>query len=237
MNKHVFRFLGKPTSTKDQTWQIASTELPHMIKVLKLKSGDAIEVFDGNGLSCQGIIKQLSKSSGIVEAGNTNKKTLSAKQLTLLLGVLDFRKMDALIPQLVELGLDHLVLFNVEGQSHQRINDKTIDRWNKIILEACKQSKRSFLLKLDIAKSLETALQKTSDVQDKILLDPEGKSHLYKELQTCQSKTAILLGSEKGLSQPEVESALKQGFAKASLGPHILRSVTAASVATALFQA
>lgn len=238
MSKHRFRFLGSPSTSNPDVWEIADGELDHIVKVLKLKVSDAVEVFDGSGRSCFGPILSISKLAGLVKNQSERMVDRDKNQLFLILGVLDFKKMDQLIPQLVELGLHQLTLFNSSKQNRNRLNDKTTERWGKIILESCKQSKRDFLMNLSIKSSLLEAIQEASAADTKLLLDPQAKTHLSKSFDhNKEGATAILLGPEKGLLSEEVERAKINGYKPASLGPHILRSVTAAVVATALYQA
>ena len=238
MSKHTFRFLGTPVDQNSQSWSVNKDELQHITKVLKLKTGEVVEVFDGNGSFCKGGITALDKSCCLVKVDSHGTEPPPKNPLTVLMGVLDFRKMDQLIPQLVELGLSELILFSVTEQNQQRANEKTTLRWKKIILEASKQSKRNFMMRLTVEKDLQSAIAPSKIQQtNKLLLDHGGSKHAYELFKSKSGPTVVMLGPEKGLSNSSIEAAIERGFSKASLAPHILRSVTAASVVTAIYNA
>ena len=242
MTKHVFRFFAEPASTAATAtrWTLAPEDAHHALKVLRLPAGEAIEATDGRGTLVYGGLTPTGKESAEILVTQTTTVARHSIGLELALGALKPGDLDEVIPGLVELGMDRIAIFIAEQTGKNRLAEKAISRWQRIIETAVKQSKRLWLPELVTFDSLEGWLQQLPDnevqtrwIFTEIAGNPTGKTP------TNNSKTMIgLVGSECGFSEAETRSAMARGFQPVSLGPHVLRARTAAiSAATMLTMA
>ena len=133
----------------------------------------------------------------------------------------------------VELGVTKLVPLNTK-RADVKLKDaeKKTERWRKIALEACKQSGRAKLMRIenpvDFAGFIETA------DGSKILFAERGGDS-FSAIEKFETMTAIV-GAEGGWEDAEIESAQEKGFQIVTFGGRILRAETAAIIVAAILQ-
>ncbi len=231
---HLFCFLAE--QAQPDHWLIKEQELVHLTKVLRLKVGDKVQVFDGNGASGEGVITDLSKTQAQVTA-RTIASTAKTGSLTLAISALKPGSLDEIIPPLVELGVTNLCVFLSKGHEKSRLAAEKLGRWQKIALASTKQSKRNYLPKIEIFSDLKTLLAAKNIKEGlKIYLDPQGERHAYQKIATA-NEMFVVLGSEQGLSLEEISWLNELNFSPVTLGPYILRAKTAAISLCSLFHA
>ena len=229
MAAHVFRFFGQKNSSSN-TWTLDADDVGHALKVLRLSDGALIEVIDGAGHLCAArlSIESKSKASAAVIAESFTPKDPIAR--TIIIGALKPGDVDELIAPLVELGIDRIIVFRQEDTPHFRLTDHASERWERLVKAAMKQSKRPWMVTVEAADDITSALGRVSDHSHKWILSPEAPSDLLTVATSVTSSTgaAALIGGEKGLSSREEAAAQAAGFAPVKLGPWILRAKTAA---------
>ena len=169
-------------------------------------------------------------------------------RVSLYQGVPKSTKMDIILQKLTEAGVDEIVLVNTK-RSVVNIKgdkaDKKFDRWERIIYEAAKQSKRGLIPKLRGILSFKEALEDMGKNDINICPYEVEKSLGIKEaLQTGQVKkilenkdevrVGIFIGPEGGFAEEENEMVKAAGIASVTMGPRIFRTETASIVATAI---
>ncbi len=235
--KHCFRFLASFSKEEEIFfWTLEQSECLHLSQVLRLKPGDQIEVFDGKGHYALATIETVQgKTLAIAVSSDIQKEIPSEKKKAIAIASLKKQTMEDLLPSLVELGLSEIHIFSQEKTEKYLFSEKIIDRYEKIILSACKQAKRNFLPELNFwrdKKDLGLFLQK--NYEKLFLLSPHGRRFdLSKdfEFQTI----CHIIGSEAGLSAEEESFFLTLGASERSLGSFVLRAYTAAIAASSLF--
>ena len=235
--KHCFRFLASFEKEEDKyLWTLDSSECHHVSQVLRLKPGDQIEVFNGKGHYALATLEKVEgKTLALAVSSEVQKEIPSGKRKALAIASLKKQTMEDLLPSLVELGLSEIHIFSQEKTEKYLFSEKVIDRYEKIILSACKQAKRNFLPELKLwrdKKDLGLFLQK--NYEKIFLLSPCGERfNLTKdfEFQTI----CHIIGSEAGLSAEEESFFLTLGASERSLGSFVLRAYTAAIAVTSLF--
>ncbi len=268
MSKHIFRFFASRTS--DTQWTLDDEDAHHALKVLRLPAGETVEATDGKGTLVRGSLLPTGKESADI----TNASVMHTDgpvaglgivhriRLELAVGALKPGDLDDVIPALVELGIDRISVFITEETGKNRLADKSIERWNRIIRTATKQSKRLWLPELATFDSIHdwlASLPEASETKDQnarwIFAEPEPDD--CTETENIKTQTGFhavqgfskrtdgnsvdspmmltgLVGSERGFSANEAQAVLKQGFMPVSLGPHILRARTAAIAAATM---
>ncbi len=210
-------------------------ESKHCIKVLRMKVGDTFHLTDGKGYMFK------------VEITDANHKKvafkiLDQKELTFLndfhleIIVAPTKNLDRLewfVEKATEIGL-HQLSFVICKHSERKIL-KT-DRLIKKAVSAMKQSKKATLPYIKEAESFKKWMSDHADEQaEKFIayVDKGHESHLKNAL-TAGKKYQILIGPEGDFAPDEIELAFKHGFQPVSLGPSVLRTETAALMATTI---
>jgi 16S rRNA (uracil1498-N3)-methyltransferase len=210
----------------------------HLTRVLRLKPGAALRVFNGEGGEYDAILQSSSKKQAIIELGAFHAVDReSTLQVTLAQGIARGERMDLIIQKAVELGVSHIVPLQT-SRTVVRLDedraDKRLQHWQGIIIAACEQSGRNTLPTLSAIQSFEQWV--TSGDQDMpVMLDPMAEQTIA-GLPQPSGKLELLIGPEGGLSGQERDTAYASGFQGLRLGPRILRTETATISGLSLIQ-
>jgi 16S rRNA (uracil1498-N3)-methyltransferase len=153
-------------------------------------------------------------------------------------------KLDSIIQKSVECGVSSITTFQSERCIVKEKGDEEnkLRRRNKIALEAAKQSGRGIVVEVNPTLSFVKMLDAAQNADVKLFCyEGDGTRSLREEIgaqrrdgKLCEGASiAIVIGSEGGFSQKEVEQAKEKGFVPVGLGKRILRTETAASFALA----
>jgi len=213
--------------------KIEGDEVKHIRKVLRLKAGDEIIVFDGLGKEFEGAIVEEGLSSVVIKIQNIfSSKRDSPLEVTLAQSLLKGEKMDYLIQKATELGVKEIIPFFSSRSVPLLEKSKKLKRhhrWERIAIEASKQCGREVVPKIESLQDYSDMLQTASpDTLRLILWEKEGIK-LKEILERLKEKKKIffIIGPEGGFSQLEVDEAKKTGFIPVTLGRRILRAETA----------
>jgi 16S rRNA (uracil1498-N3)-methyltransferase len=210
-------------------------ETRHLRDVLRLRGGEQIRVFDGAGREVSGLIEAISKKETVVKILAEVAPAAPESELELTLGValLKGEKFDLVIQKAVELGVSRLVPLNTKrADVRLKETDKKLERWQKIALEACKQSGRASLMPIAAPLDFEKFVPQT-DGSRILFAERDGES--LRDFNPGKKMTA-LVGSEGGWETSEIELAAACGFRIVTLGGRILRAETAAIAVSAILQ-
>lgn len=212
----------------------------HVTRVLRLRTGQALTLFNGDGWDCRGTI--VAQCSGRVEVELATRCAGLPEPplaLTLLQGVARGERMDLVIQKATELGVARIVPV-LAGRSVVRLDDRQAQRklehWQSIAIAACEQCGRSRLPAVEPPCGLAAALAALSGSACRLLL-ARGAPLPLQALATGTVAASLLVGPEGGLTDDELALAGQAGFEPRSLGPRVLRTETAAIVAVAVLQA
>ncbi|TLN01537.1 16S rRNA (uracil(1498)-N(3))-methyltransferase, partial [bacterium] len=216
-------------------------DVQHIQRVLRLKGGDALELADGAGLEAVGQITELAKTIvrvKVVEESTVNRE--SPLEIVLYQGLPKGQKLEVIFQKNTEIGVAGFVPMITE-RCVVKINDMDAEnkkrvRWQMIIDEAAKQSKRGRLPVLKPAVSLNEALGTLTGFD--LILVPhtgEGTCPLAEVLsRSGLRRIAVFIGPEGGFTESEVRSIVEAGGKAITLGPRILRTETAGFVASSI---
>ena len=204
------------------------------INSLRLKNGERITLFNGNGYEYTAILKIESKNAYWAEIGEKNAVCReSPVHIVLIQAVSTGEKMDFTVQKAVELGVAEIypVLseFSSVRLSGERA-EKRRNRWQEIAIAACEQCGRNTVPKIQPVQSLHNIFNNLPIADKYILLSPQGSLKLT-EIQNKPQKIVLLIGAEGGFSAAEEQVAKDKGFVPIQLGKRILRTETA-SIAT-----
>ncbi|OHE82141.1 MAG: hypothetical protein A2107_07805 [Verrucomicrobia bacterium GWF2_62_7] len=226
---------------------LSAAEAHHAVHVLRLKSGDTVNVFDGRGHEAQCAVCEISGDSvNLKLLAQSNAAPLPCR-ITLAQAV-PKKNMDLILQKATELGVSAILPLISERTIVQldEQDTKKLERWKAICLEACKQSGNNWLPELhppqkardffsglaekknSYALKLVASLQPDSRPLKKILADSPRVS--------AASSVLVLIGPEGDFTPAEINAAKSAGCSPLSLGPLVLRAETAALYALSIIR-
>jgi len=204
--------------------EIKGQEVIHISKVLRCKEGDVILVANGRGDHCECEITDIGKKS--VSAKVLKKSSGSIPEIKKVLAFGAIKKRDRLefaIEKAVELDAWEICIFDADHSERSRLNEERI---RTQIISAFKQSRRFFLPKLVIKKSLDDVFDYYKEHQKHMAYIGEDVSATSpKNLDT--ENNLLLVGPEGGFSNREVKLTKERGGIFINLGKNRLRAETA----------
>lgn len=219
-----------PNLTKD-SHQIAfdKDESRHIIKVLRKKNGDVLHITNGRGLFITStIIEDLVKHC-IAEITNTEFRAKPKYNLHLAVAPTKLNdRYEWFLEKATEIGVSEITPIICDHSERSIIK---LERYEKIIQSALKQSLQCYLPKLNAPITFKDFIMETVSNQKFIAHCEESKKQSLKQLLKPNQDIVILIGPEGDFSVKEIEIALKNNFIPVTLGETRLRTETAAVVA------
>jgi 16S rRNA (uracil1498-N3)-methyltransferase len=203
----------------------------HAVRVLRLKVGDELALFSGDGGEFAARIEGVTARAVNVYVGEFRDiDRESPLAVTLVQGLATGDRMDYAIQKAVELGVATVQPVST-ARSVARLDapraEKRILHWRQIAISACEQCGRNRIPDILPLRDLDRWLQEPSRASLRLLLAPDGPRALA-ELTRPMGSIEFLVGPEGGLAPEETAAALRAGFTAVRLGPRILRTETAA---------
>lgn len=212
----------------------------HLVRVLRLREGDACVLFNGDGQDYTARITGAGKREVLVRIeDSTPVHNESPLHLTLLQGIARGEKMDLILQKATELGVAAMVPVIAERTEVKLDAERTAKRvahWRSVIVSACEQSGRAVVPSLCAPQALAQAGAALPRPALKLTLDPQGEEALATLSVNADQALVIAVGPEGGWSPRDRETLRDAGFSGLRLGPRILRTETAGLAAIAALQ-
>jgi 16S rRNA (uracil1498-N3)-methyltransferase len=207
-------------------------EADHVRRVLRLRPGDALGVFDGAGREWRASLVRCDATAVTVRLDEPRSAPVeSPLPLALFQGECRPERLDWVVQKATEIGVSELrIVAGVTGRP--RGPGDRLSRWRRIAVEACKQSGRRRLPLIELAAELPPVEPGTLG----LLLDPlDGGAALGAVCAGhAPARVWLAVGAEEGFDAGRRSAALERGWRLAGLGPRTLRSETAGLVAAAI---
>ena len=228
------RFFVPRESIKGNAILISGPEAHHMLDVMRLKKGEEVTAFDGEGKEYEGVIKEIKEKSLVVEIKETRDVSGKRKVLiTIGQAIPKKEKMDYIIEKATEMGARSIIPIET-ARSIVKIRPNggkaRLERWQRIALEAAKQSGNPTVPKVERISGFDEAIAKAGDYDLKILacLDREAED-IKSVLRAYKPESVILfVGPEGDFTKEEIGKAKAAGARLVNLGNTVLKSDTAA---------
>jgi len=222
------------------TVKLPDSAVAHAVRVLRMVVGDEAILFNGDGFDYVCTLSAISKNAVLAEIKSSVKVTNeSPLKITLLQGISSGDRMDYTIQKAVELGvsaIQPLATLRSVVKLDQARAEKRVAHWQQVVHSACEQSGRACVPTVAMPQTLIQWLARHQDENTfRLLLNPVGAKR-YAELEKPNGEIQLLIGSEGGLSEIEMDLAFKSGFHSIILGPRVLRTESAALAAIATMQ-
>ncbi len=236
-------FAGPRLYCEDGLAPGATVDLPERaarhVAALRLRAGDALTLFSGDGYEWRGILAAVGKRGAQValrERRAVDRE--SPLDITLVQGVCAADRMDLVLQKATELGVARIRPV-VTTRSIVRLSQERQERrgthWQNVVIAACEQCGRNVVPQVAPSTALRDFLAEAAAPGTRIVLSPLADATL-RTLRVAGPVT-ILIGPEGGLTDDERELAGLAGFVGVRFGPRILRTETAPLAAIAALQA
>lgn len=221
-----FYFPG-PLST-GQTCALEELEFHHLIHVMRTKTGDRVELVNGQGTLAQAQVVQIEKKRALLSIESSTSLPKPRREVILLQALPRIHRLDFIVEKGTELGMTALWLFPGERSERKELSTAQWERAKGQALAALKQCGRLWLPEI----AWKPPLKKWSSLPFPTVF---GDVHTdAPQLVPIQSSALVCIGPESGLTSQEEEKLKGMGAHGVKLHPHILRTDTAALAALTL---
>jgi len=207
----------------------------HLTRVLRARVGQEFDII-ASGVARRGRVAAIAQDRVEFELGE-ELPAAPAANLTLLLAIFKFDRMEWAIEKCSELGVSRIVpLIARRTDVHlAAASAKRAERWRRIALQAAEQSRRGTVPEVGAPVELREAAKLPGALRI-VLAETEDHTMLRDRLAQHSTASEVLLaiGPEGGWTEDELELFGKEGWLSVSLGPTILRAETAAIAAVVL---
>lgn len=222
-------FYNPDINETTETFSFDKEESRHIIKVLRKKDSDILHVTNGLGLLFETEITLASDNKCIVEVLSIKKSPEPKFRLHLAVAPTKMNdRFEWFLEKATEIGIQEITPVFCDRSERKVIN---LERFEKIILSAMKQSNETYLPKLNEAISFKEFIKQKNEGLQLIAHCEETDKKSLKEVLKPNENVTILIGPEGDFSDKEIALALENNFQPVMLGNTRLRTETAAVVA------
>lgn len=206
----------------------------HLSTVLRKKTGDLLQLTDGKGFFYEAELADAGKRQVLARIlSKTAAKPMRPARLHIAIApTKQMERLEWFLEKATEIGVDEITPLLCQRSERDTLR---LDRMEKILVSAMKQSLRAWLPKLNQPTRFQDFAKKTGDVQKRIAwCAAEPLPHLKNTLNT-QQDVVVAIGPEGDFSPEEIQIALANGFQGVGLGEARLRTETAGLLAVTVF--
>lgn len=211
----------------------------HVVQVLRMRVGDTLVLFNGDGNEYPGVIAQANRNQVTVSVGAAHAVSRESPLcIELWHALCRSEKMDSVVQKATELGV-HTIRPVISDHTSTRLPTDRVGRklehWQRVAVSASEQCGRNRLPDICEPVTLAAALQSYDSADSAFMLHPEASESLA-SAPLQGPRIVVLIGPEGGFNPAETASAQARGFNLVRLGPRILRTETAPVVALGIIQ-
>jgi len=234
----VRRFFSDSIDEARGRAELSSEEAHHARDVLRLKTGDALSIFDGEGREFSGKLLSLTKNFG--EVGEVREIEPSAPESSLSITqasvVIPGDKYDLVVQKAVELGVMRFFpLTSMRCEIKLKDIEKKLERWRRIALDAAKQCGRARLMQIGEPMDVKVFLKEMSAGSGRRMFFSEREGEKL-VLEPSPETLVSVIGPKGGWDDLELIAARDSGFEIVTFGGRIMRAETASIALTAILQ-
>lgn len=217
--------------------QLPEAEAHHARTVMRVRPGAAVVLFDGQGHEAEARVESVSRRGVSCRAQRAvSLPRDNTHEVTLAIAMPKGDRARDLIERLTELGVDRVIPIHCQ-RSPWEVSPGAIEKWQRVVIEACKQCRRNRLLQIESPCRWDDYLAEPLGPQETAWLAHPGGGPA--EMTDCsvgataaagnvRPRVRAAIGPEGGFTQQEVESARRCGWTTVDLGARIYRIETAA---------
>jgi 16S rRNA (uracil1498-N3)-methyltransferase len=206
----------------------------HHVAVQRLRRDDAIALFDGCGRVARGTVALIGRHEVRVAVQERRQALAPVPRLDLYCAVPKGDRITVLLDMATQLGMARFTPVSWQ-RSVTEPRPPAIERWRRVCLEACKQSKRLYLPEIcDVTTLPDAALHANASGAQLVLAHPSATDEPMLALGRRGTRFALFVGPEGGVTEEEAQQLQTLGAGTVRLGAGILRIETAAIAMLAL---
>ena len=212
----------------------------HALRVMRVKVGDFLILFNGDGFEYRGRISDINKKTINVEILSKEKNNNESPIIiNLFQSISSNEKMDMVIQKATELGVSSIQPIFTSRSTVKLSLDRTKKRlihWRQVAISACEQSGRSKIPTIKSPIEFDQISEGIKTNSLNLLLHPDNLEESSNLPNEYSGDINIFIGPEGGFSQDEALLLKKQNCINIQLGPRILRTETAPLAIIAILQ-
>jgi 16S rRNA (uracil1498-N3)-methyltransferase len=238
----VSYFLTSQKLEIDKETTVSGEEAVHIFAARRIKPGETIEIQDANNKRFLTKVVAASRKEVKVSPMQQIDTPLEPDlQIYVLLALVKEKALDYIIQKITELGVRELIIFPSTNSPIEPGNkEKRVERWQRISIEATKQSGRAYPTQVTFLDNMDQALEAARKTDLTFLLEKTGNKN-FRDVSTEKPKiksVAVIIGPEGGLTADEIKQSLAiKNSVAVRMGPRILRADTATIAAVSTIQA
>ncbi len=199
-HSNIELYYTEPNNINDNNIKIVDQEFKHLTKVMRHNTGEKIFVTNGNGMIYSAEIIQINKEFCSAVIINNEKYDNPFNNIYFCIANLkNSDRLEFALEKCTELGITNFIIFNSKRSVSKNFK---LERTNKILLSAMKQSLRSYLPKLKFEKSFEELIKFTGV---KVILEQNSEKHISELNILPDKKYYFIFGPEGGIDESELE--------------------------------
>ena len=208
-----------PQNIKSNSLINLSLASSNHLKVVRLKEGHQVEIFNGRGCVTSGEIQNIKKNFITIKLSGTIEKD-KPPSLKINLGVSHIKNFDKIVKDSSQLGVNSLTSFICDRTKLRDFKKEKFHRWGLISASSCEQSGLNWIPKIS-QMQLKDWIE-TSDFESKFYLDPKAELTM-KDIKITPS-IDIGIGPEGGFTELEEELFEENGFIGINCGDLIIKT-------------
>lgn len=215
----------------DPQFVLSEETSKHCIQVLRMKTGEQLNIADGKGNLFSSSIISTDKRSCTVKVDSTTFSKQEQRKVCIAISLIkNASRFEWFLEKATEMGVSEIIPLLCSRTERQHFR---FDRMNNILIAAMLQSQQTWLPVLQTPASFKNTIEQSSFTQKLIAHCEEDKKTEIKDLQ-LMNDVQILIGPEGDFTADEIQSALQKNYQPVSLGNTRLRTETAGVAASAL---
>jgi len=233
------RFFVPKDRIRDGIAVLAPDQAHHLRAVLRLQPGEEVELFDGEGFSYSGKVEYRGADTHIGTIKKLEQLEACKNTLVLAPALIKTDRFEWMLEKSTELGVNQFVPLQTRfAKVHipgARLAAR-LERWQRIVTEASKQSRRLTVPKIQAPVTWDKFLASQEYAVYARFMLYEKASERISALPAIKDRMLLCVGPEGGWEDSEAQAARNAGFKLISMGSRILRTETAALAAVSIFQ-
>ena len=236
----IHRVYCKSLSAHNEIFQLDEPQSHHLIKALRIKENDIVEVFDGQGNVANCLVLKLSNKICSLQRTESLKKDRKPKNLiTGIIPIIKKNNFNFMLQKMTEIGVNRFLVYqpdNIDQSVAKKDKSIFIEKSKEIVISVCKQCGNNFLPKIESYIHLQSAVDELQKDDQIFAFDTEASKYFAQDELDVTKNITIITGPESGFSEKELNILRQDNVMIRFLGKNILRSETAPIVVAGIIK-
>lgn len=212
------------------TAQLAEQETRHASASRRIKVGDTVGLIDGRGTHASALVQSVARQSLTLVVSERRSMLPPEPSIVVASAVPKGERFRTLVDMLSQIGVTGILPLLCERSAVQP-KGSAVDRWRRIAIEACKQSRNPFVPEIEAPTRLPDSLARITQGDDVVFAEAGGGAL---NANGIDGRLFVYVGPEGGFTTGEKDLLVDNGARPVGLGDNILRVETAALAAAVL---